>query len=35
MAAMRFMHLGYTVHVVGETTTPAAGKDDVLLAVSG
>lgn len=35
MAAMRFMHLGLTVHVVGETTTPAITEGDVLLAASG
>lgn len=34
-AAMRLMHLGLTVHVVGETTTPAILKGDVLLAASG
>jgi len=34
-ATMRLMHLGYQVHVVGETTTPAIGKDDLLIAVSG
>lgn len=35
MAAMRLMHLGLSVHVVGETTTPAIGKGDLLIAVSG
>jgi 6-phospho-3-hexuloisomerase len=35
MAAMRFMHLGMAVHVVGETTTPAIKSGDLLLAVSG
>lgn len=35
MAAMRFMHLGREVHVVGETTTPAIGPGDLLLAASG
>ncbi|MFC6858541.1 6-phospho-3-hexuloisomerase [Zunongwangia atlantica] len=34
-ATMRLMHLGYKVHVVGETTTPAIGKNDLLIAVSG
>ncbi|MDO6807662.1 6-phospho-3-hexuloisomerase [Zobellia galactanivorans] len=34
-AAMRFMHLGYEVHVVGETTSPAIGAGDVLIAGSG
>jgi len=33
--AMRLMHLGFNVFVIGETITPAIGKDDVLLAVSG
>ena len=35
MAAMRFMHLGLSAHVVGETTTPAIGEGDVLVAASG
>ncbi|QYH34480.1 6-phospho-3-hexuloisomerase [Salinibacterium sp. M195] len=35
MLAMRLMHLGLTVHVVGEVTTPAIAKGDVLLAASG
>ena len=35
MAAMRLMHLGRRVHVVGETTTPAIRAEDVLLVVSG
>ena len=35
MAAMRLMHFGLPVHVMGDTTTPAIGKGDVLLAVSG
>ena len=35
MGAMRLMHLGLAVHVVGETTTPAIGQGDLLLAVSG
>ncbi|MGP1994303.1 6-phospho-3-hexuloisomerase [Zobellia laminariae] len=34
-AAMRFMHLGYKVHVVGETTSPAIRKGDVLITGSG
>ena len=29
--AMRLMHLGFVVYVVGETVTPAIGKDDLLL----
>lgn len=33
--AMRLMHLGYTVFVVGETITPALKKDDLFIAVSG
>lgn len=35
MAAMRWMHLGLVVHVVGETTTPAIVKGDLLVAASG
>jgi 6-phospho-3-hexuloisomerase len=35
MAAMRFMHLGKSAHVVGETTSPAIGAGDVLVAASG
>ena len=35
MAAMRLMHLGLAVHVVGETTTPAIRAGDLLLAASG
>jgi 6-phospho-3-hexuloisomerase len=34
-AAMRLMHLGFTVFVVGETTTPAIRKNDLLIAGSG
>ena len=33
--AMRLMHLGLTSHVVGESTTPAVSKDDVVIAISG
>lgn len=33
--AMRLMHLGYTVYVVGETITPAVKEGDVFIAVSG
>jgi 6-phospho-3-hexuloisomerase len=33
--AMRLMHLGLDVHVVGETVTPALRPDDLLVAVSG
>lgn len=35
MTAMRLMHLGRDVHVVGETTTPAIRPGDVLLVASG
>jgi 6-phospho-3-hexuloisomerase len=35
MAAMRLMHLGLDVHVAGEVTTPAIGRDDLLLVASG
>lgn len=35
MAAMRLMHLGLTVHVAGDTTTPAITSGDVLLVASG
>lgn len=35
MLAMRLMHLGLDAHVVGETTTPAIGEGDVLIAASG
>ncbi len=33
--AMRLMHLGIDVHVVGETITPAIRDDDLLVVVSG
>lgn len=33
--AMRLMHLGLDVDVVGETTTPAVNADDTVIAVSG
>ncbi|AIY89867.1 6-phospho-3-hexuloisomerase [Geoglobus acetivorans] len=33
--AMRLMHCGYNVYVVGETVTPRIGKEDVLIAISG
>jgi 6-phospho-3-hexuloisomerase len=33
--AMRLMHLGATVYVVGETITPAIAAGDLLVAVSG
>ena len=35
MTAMRLMHLGLAVHVVGEVTAPAIGPEDVLLTASG
>lgn len=35
MAAMRLMHLGLTVHVAGDTTTPAIGPGDLFLVASG
>lgn len=35
MTAMRLMHLGLEVHVVGEVTTPAIAEGDVLLTASG
>lgn len=34
-AAMRLMHAGYTVFVVGEITTPAIGKGDLQITASG
>lgn len=33
--AMRFMHGGKRVHVIGETTTPAIHASDVLIILSG
>lgn len=33
--AMRLMHIGLTVYVVGETTTPAAKRGDLLIVGSG
>jgi len=33
--AMRLMHLGYDVFVVGETITPALREGDILIAISG
>lgn len=35
MAAMRLMHLGMTVHIAGDTTTPALATGDLLIAASG
>jgi 6-phospho 3-hexuloisomerase len=33
--AMRLMHLGFNVYVVGETVTPAVETDDLLVVISG
>jgi len=33
--AMRLMHLGYCVYVVGESTTPAITERDLIITVSG
>lgn len=33
--ANRMMHLGLSIYVVGETTTPSIRKDDVLFIISG
>lgn len=33
--AMRLMHLGFSAYVVGETVTPAARTEDILIAISG
>lgn len=33
--AMRLTHLGFTVFILGETTTPAVESDDLVIAVSG
>ena len=35
MTAMRLMHLGLAVHVVGDATTPAITEHDVLVVASG
>lgn len=35
MCAMRLMHLGLAVHVVGDVTTPAIRSGDLLLVASG
>ncbi len=32
---MRLMHLGYRVYFCGETITPAIGRDDLLIVLSG
>lgn len=33
--AMRLMHLGFEVYVMGESTTPSFEKNDILVCVSG
>lgn len=33
--ALRLMNLGFNVYFIGETITPAATKDDLLIAISG
>jgi len=33
--AMRLMHMGYEVHIVGEADCPSIGKDDILIVASG
>jgi len=33
--AMRLLHLGFSVYVIGETILPPMGKGDILIAVSG
>jgi len=33
--AMRLMHLGFSVYVLGETITPAVAKEDLIVAISG
>ncbi len=33
--AMRLMHLGFRVYVLGETITPSVSKGDVVVAISG
>lgn len=33
--AMRLMHMGFAVYVVGETVTPSIGEQDLLLIISG
>jgi 6-phospho-3-hexuloisomerase len=34
MAAMRFMHLGYRVHFVGEATAPSIASGDLMIVLS-
>lgn len=33
--ALRLMNLGFNVYFLGETITPAAGKEDLVIAISG
>jgi 6-phospho-3-hexuloisomerase len=33
--AMRLMHLGFQVYVMGETITPSIGRGDLIIALSG
>ncbi|MEM3383272.1 MAG: 6-phospho-3-hexuloisomerase [Nitrososphaerales archaeon] len=33
--ALRLLHLGYEVHVLGETLMPSVNKDDLVIAISG
>lgn len=33
--AMRLMHLGFNVYVMGETITPAVSEGDIVIAISG
>jgi len=33
--AMRLMHLGYNVYVLGDTIVPSISKDDIVIAISG
>jgi len=33
--AMRLMHLGFNIYVMGETITPAVGNGDLVLVISG
>lgn len=33
--AMRLMHLGFKVHIIGDTTTPAVKENDLVIVISG
>ncbi len=33
--AMRLLHLGYNVYVLGDTIVPRIGRDDIVVAISG